>query len=324
MPSQTITLSSDTNDGYGAGSWDSSAPNYLAANEDTGWSFAVTTQIPAGATISKAYLRINTNTTYSGSLISTLQVENADPATNTIWSGSHVAQGATCYTGATSASWNCTDYQNAWMFGESDSLPLNLSADVQSLVDNFGAIEVGHIINVRHSSTGSGPFIEIESAGETNSPALYIEWTAASGVSLEGGATAGAAASATITVQRNIASAAVAGALASGALSVQKALTGAAIGKALGSATLQMFAQVWRIPTSAPNGTAVHAVIMSGVAPTYAILAQGNATVAGGYIDLPGSGSAGAKAFAFVHNYNDNTATTSIRGGPSIATLTSI
>jgi hypothetical protein len=46
--------------------------------------------------------------------------------------------------------------------------------------------------------------------------------------------------------------------------------------------------------------------------------------VAGGYVDLPGNGTPGVKAFMHVDNYNDNTATTSIRGGPAIATLTSI
>jgi hypothetical protein len=145
-----------------------------------------------------------------------------------------------------------------------------------------------------------------------------------SGVDLAGAATAGATASATLAVQRNLAAAAVAGALASGTLSVNRALTGAAIGAALGSATLTAFSSVWRIPTNAPNGTAVHATVFSGASPTYAILAQGTAIVAGGFVDIPGTGSVGAKAFAFVHNYADNTATSSIRGGPAIATLTSL
>jgi len=141
---------------------------------------------------------------------------------------------------------------------------------------------------------------------------------------LGGGATAGASASATLTVQRSLAINAVAGALASGALSVHKPLTGAAIGQAVGSAALSVFGQVWRIPTNAANGTAVHVFVMNGSSPTYGILAQGLAVVAGGFIDVPAAGTPGTKAFAFVHNYNDNTATTSIRGGPSIATLTSI
>jgi hypothetical protein len=141
---------------------------------------------------------------------------------------------------------------------------------------------------------------------------------------LASSASAGATASATITVQRNLAAAAVAGALATGALSVHKPLTGAAIGAAVGAAALTVFSSVWRIPTNAPNGTAVHATVFSGASPTYAILAQGTAIVAGGFVDIPGTGSVGAKAFAFVHNYSDNTATSNIRGGPAIATLTSL
>jgi hypothetical protein len=147
---------------------------------------------------------------------------------------------------------------------------------------------------------------------------------AASGIDLAATATAGATASATLAVQRNLAAAAVAGALASGALSVSKPLTGAAIGAAVGAAALTAFSSVWRIPTKAPNGTAVHATVFSGASPTYAMLAQGTAIVAGGFVDIPGIGSIGAKAFAFVHNYADNTAIRSIRGGAAIATLTSL
>jgi hypothetical protein len=167
-------------------------------------------------------------------------------------------------------------------------------------------------------------------AGSQNNITLGISIVAGSdglpagNVELAGAGTAGASGSATLTVQRNLAAAAVANALGSGTLSVSRPLTGAAIGAALGSATLTAFSRVWRVPTNAANGTAVHAMIMSGVSPNYSVLAQGNAVVAGGYVDLPGAGTPGTLAFAFVHNYNDNTATTSIRGGPAIATLTSI
>lgn len=76
----------------------------------------------------------------------------------------------------------------------------------------------------------------------------------------------------------------------------------------------------WKVPTTAANGTAVHVVVFSGTSPTYTILAQGTATVSGGYASISGSGSPGTKAFAFVHNYDDNSSTTSIFGGPGIAT----
>lgn len=145
-----------------------------------------------------------------------------------------------------------------------------------------------------------------------------------SGVSLAAGATAGATGSGALSVGSQLAVAAVARAIGSGALSVHKPLTAAAVAGAAGSAALSAFSTVWRIPTNAPNGTAVHVMVLNGASPTYGVVAQGPATVAGGYADLPGSGSAGTKAFAYVSNYNDNTAVASIRGGPSIATLTSL
>jgi hypothetical protein len=87
----------------------------------------------------------------------------------------------------------------------------------------------------------------------------------------------------------------------------------------LGDITAQ--GQFWRVPTNAGGGQSVHVIVYSGTSPTYSILAQGTATVAGGYAQIPATtGTAGDKAFAFVHNYSDNTATTSIYGGPGIAT----
>jgi hypothetical protein len=199
-------------------------------------------------------------------------------------------------------------------------------------VNNTTTGQIGHaLISKAVTSTGTyDPEWTAATASSRNSLTAGLSIIAGSdglpagNIDLAGAATAGAAGSAALTVQRNIAAAAVAGALGSGALSVQRALTGAAIAQAVGSAALAVFSQVWRIPTNAANGSAVHALIFTGVAPNYTVLAQGNATVAGGYVDVPGSGSAGTKAFAFVHNYNDNTATVSIRGGPAIATLTSI
>jgi hypothetical protein len=141
---------------------------------------------------------------------------------------------------------------------------------------------------------------------------------------LAGAATASAAGSGVLSLTNQLAVAAVARALGGGSLSVSKALTASAVGQAVGSAALSAFSQVWRVPTSAPNGTSAHMMILSGSSPNYFILAQGPGVVAGGYADMPATGSVGTKAFAFVHNYSDNTATTSIRGGASIATLTAI
>jgi hypothetical protein len=181
-----------------------------------------------------------------------------------------------------------------------------------------------HIAHAYRTSTGAVSWGNLENYAYDAAGLPLNSASAGGNNDLASSATAGATASAAITVQRNLAAAAVAGALASGTLSVNRALTGAAIGAALGSATLTAFSSVWRIPTKAPNGTAVHATVFSGASPTYAMLAQGTAIVAGGFVDIPGIGSIGAKAFAFVHNYADNTAIRSIRGGAAIATLTSL
>jgi hypothetical protein len=165
-------------------------------------------------------------------------------------------------------------------------------------------------------SAGGAPQWVIAAAG--------FKEAASGNINLAGGAIGAAVGAGSLAITNNMAAAAVARAVASGALSVHKPLTGAAIGAAVGSAILTAFSQVWRVPTTAPNGTSVHVIVMSGSSPTYGLLSQGTAVVAGGYADLPGAGSVGTKAFGFVHNYSDNTATTSIRGGPSIATLTAI
>lgn len=187
MANQTITLTDDADDGYTntAGTvFDNTAPNYVDSNPGSGWSFPVVTQIPAGSTIDKCYMRVNTNTTGSGSMTSTLKIENADPATNTAFATTtHMPAAGTFFTGATSAGWNQVDYNNVWIFGEADSLPLNLTADMQALLDAFGTIEVGERINIRHTSPGSSLYKEIESAGGTNQPQLYIEWTPPAGSS---------------------------------------------------------------------------------------------------------------------------------------------
>jgi hypothetical protein len=84
--------------------------------------------------------------------------------------------------------------------------------------------------------------------------------------------------------------------------------------------------KLWRVPTTAPQGTAVNVVVFDGSRNAYSVLAQGNATVdASGYASIPAAtGSVGQTAFALVHNYADNPGTTSIFGGPGIASYTVI
>jgi hypothetical protein len=79
----------------------------------------------------------------------------------------------------------------------------------------------------------------------------------------------------------------------------------------------------WTAPTDTPPGTSVHVIVFSGSSPTYAIEAQGTATIdASGNASITGSGTPGDKAFALVHNFDDDTGTAAIDGCAAIATLT--
>lgn len=78
----------------------------------------------------------------------------------------------------------------------------------------------------------------------------------------------------------------------------------------------------WRVPTNAAQGTAVHLVVFSGTTVPYAILAQGAATVdASGFAEIAAAGTIGTKALAVAHNFDGDTNTTSIFGGPCIAQI---
>lgn len=89
------------------------------------------------------------------------------------------------------------------------------------------------------------------------------------------------------------------------------------------SAAVEIHVHRWRVPTNAPQGTQVHVIVFSGSSPDYTIHVQGTATVdADGFADLPkDGGNPGDKAFALVHNFDDDVNTTSIYGGPCIATI---
>ncbi|MGH6963827.1 MAG: hypothetical protein ACREE0_05055 [Phenylobacterium sp.] len=168
----------------------------------------------------------------------------------------------------------------------------------------------------------------VGSARSTSTPSIGA-WDASligggGTVDIAGSATAGAAGTGALTQTQRIQVAAVAAALGSGALNVNAPLSGAAIGRAVGAAALLVYTRVWRMPTDAANGTVLNYVVRSGSAPPYTTVAQGSVTVAGGFVDLPGSGTPGTKLSAIVENYDGNTATTSINVGAGMATLTDI
>lgn len=186
----------------------------------------------------------------------------------------------------------------------------------------FGPLLYDRFLNdAEIDALAANPWIVFQPRG------IYFTTPTAGGgdVSLAGAAAAAASGAGALTQAQQLAVAAVSSALAAGTLSTSAPLTGAAIAAALGAAALEVFTNVWRFPTNAPNGSVRHVIILDGTAPNYTVLVQAQGTVAGGVLDIPApTGSPGTKRGAVFGNYNDNPAVASIIGGWAVATVTSI
>ena len=183
MPNQTITLTTDADDGeYDGGGWFVSGFSnliFVATPERSGWSFALTTSIPAGAAIVAAYFRVaNNGAADSGANTLTLNVENVDPATNTIWSGTHIPPDAD--TGSIET-YNLSEitWADGFYFGQSDTNPLDITQAIQDLVDTYGGIASGERVNIwLRETAGTGfPAFEDTSHASGRDPQLFIDWT---------------------------------------------------------------------------------------------------------------------------------------------------
>lgn len=180
MANQTISITDTLDDGYSDAPWTVTPPQYFSSFGSSGWTFRLATQITAGSTITKAYARFWRLSTFGGGTqTARLRIENADPATNTRWSGSHLTTGATFLTGDEGES-GIVYASDQYVFGEGDLYPIDLTADVQALVDSYGTLNVGDIINVAYDDPASGGgYAEVEdSATGTHPPQFFIEWTA--------------------------------------------------------------------------------------------------------------------------------------------------
>lgn len=182
MANQTLTIVDTLDDGYqNTGSNFDSGTCYIAeAANPGGVSFVLTSEIPAGSTVSKTYIKLYCGTPRSGTGVTAdFKFENADPATNTRWSNSHLPIGATYLTTISSISFNMGS-ASGFHFHEADTggLATNLSAAVQSLVNTYGTLAVGDRINIC-LETAAGAYLNIEDYGAagTNHAELYIEWT---------------------------------------------------------------------------------------------------------------------------------------------------
>ena len=193
MASQNLSITVDANDGaevvgdawYQQGQDDDT--DYVGTYdsndvEHAGWSFILTTEIPAGSTISKCYFSAYClDISYAGDPEVALRIQDADPATVSVWSGSNLPSNASWVNDNAVAALQFAE--DEWFFGEGDTHATNQTTDMQALVDDYGTLEVGDIINIclfSEEATGGEDnevgFEDKDNAGGDEG-SLIIEWT---------------------------------------------------------------------------------------------------------------------------------------------------
>jgi hypothetical protein len=96
--------------------------------------------------------------------------------------------------------------------------------------------------------------------------------------------------------------------------------------RSLATRTLRIV-KFWRVPSNAAPGTAGRMIVFNTGSPANVVTAEGVVTAdSGGQFDLTvnESAAAGTKTLAVVHAWNGVTGTSSIYGGPGIATLNEV
>lgn len=180
--SRTLTIANNNDDGEQDPFNNWTATNstiYAGANpliNYIGLSFVLQDNIAATCEFTAAYPRLYSTDT-DGSLAVNVGVENANPATNTIWSGTHLPSGALIVGTGTNIA--ATSYGNGnWYFGEGDTNAVNLAAALNTLLAATGPWSSGGRINIRFVGTsGSGYAGFQDSSGGSNDPQLALEWT---------------------------------------------------------------------------------------------------------------------------------------------------
>jgi hypothetical protein len=168
------------------GSWQSKDYCYDGSGTDNAgmglsWQFPA---IAAGATINECYLRVYSWDDSSGATSWRIVVEDSDPASSTAWTGtSHEPYNS--ITRVSTPSFTSTTFsEETWYFGESDTIPTNKSADIQSLVNDYGAINSGEWVNfcVEPEIGQGGDYVAFEDynrggGGGIQEAELSLDWT---------------------------------------------------------------------------------------------------------------------------------------------------
>lgn len=183
MPSQTLSITADAEDGWenNFGYHETAGQLVVEANSGAGtqdWSglsFFPTTAIPAGSTITKAYLSLYGNAASSGSIAVRINVESANPP-HTAWSDTKLpSSGVRIGSGHTAPA---TVYAAGRYFGESDTNPLNLASSFQSLVDSYAPLAINERINIfLDTADTTAVYAVFDDSTDANTPSLYLEWT---------------------------------------------------------------------------------------------------------------------------------------------------
>ncbi len=184
MSTQTISITNTLDDAYkDSGSSVNTTDGFFGGANQLGLSFIATSAVASGSTVNAAHVRIYRTNSQSWSNAIRVRVENADPTTNTRFSASHMPDTATYYSSDSTSSINLVDYQNQYILGVSDSLPIALGTRLQSLVTDFGGIAIGERVNVCIDAASGSDFASFEdlTAAGGHAAQLFIDWTAGGG-----------------------------------------------------------------------------------------------------------------------------------------------
>ena len=189
-----ITDSED--DGYNehATSWVSSANNVYSgywgsAGIWAGWSWHLP-DLASDVTINGMYLRAYCTEAWGGGdPIIKLVVEDSDYAFAALWGNSHFPSAATWI--RANSTFEIAHSASTWYYGAADTNPINIGADLQDLITEYGAIASGDRINI---ALGPNSYVEDNDVGYeaydnagTNEAELTITYTpAAGGASIPG------------------------------------------------------------------------------------------------------------------------------------------
>src|SRR5687767_1400545 len=152
MVDQTLPIADNLDDGYDTtSSWNASGFGgagiiFCGTGEGGGASFVLTAAIPSGSTAIAMRFRIrNRGADDSGSSTMRLETESANPTGLARFSGTKLPSSVTTLR---SRNIGPVTWADGYYFGASDTLPQNLVADLQDLINTYAGLEVGDRINI--------------------------------------------------------------------------------------------------------------------------------------------------------------------------------